>query len=157
MPQKISVFAKFIASLCAIFFTFLTSSAQVTIGTVDEPVRINICGDGIDKNGNSSEVGITASGSGNFNVQLPIGFHYIVGSVTGATQSNVSNDNNPIFTFVSSPVKIKISADCNFTASRVISVTGGNTALSDNIPNVDAPNVFQSSWTNDVLNNAVGW
>ena len=148
-----------------LILAFNHSFAQtVQISAVTQPARANVCGDGIDKDGNAVTATVTArlltGTSGTFNVKLPTGFAYIAGTVsgTGYSEANISNLNNPLFTATDlgfQTMTIKITTDCSFTAARQITATptsGGGTVTSPSIGNVDAPNVLQLSWTNDNVN-----
>lgn len=69
-----------------------------------------------------------------FTVTLPAGMEYVAGTVTGATQSNVSNLQKPVFTVVNIPsgniqaVTFQARINCGYTQASTISY---NLALSE--------------------------
>lgn len=84
-----------------------------------------------------------------FTVTLPAGMEYVAGTVTGATQSNVSNLQKPIFTVVNIPsgniqaVTFQARINCGYTQASTInyalvsgatSLATGTSAVASNTP-----------------------
>ncbi|GAA3783108.1 hypothetical protein GCM10022423_44830 [Flavobacterium ginsengiterrae] len=79
----------------------------------------------------------TALSGSTFTVTLPAGMEYVAGTITGATQSNVSNLQKPVFTVVNIPsgniqaVTFQARINCGYTQASTIgySLASGATSL----------------------------
>ncbi len=139
-----------VAVLLFALFSFQIALSQTILITFENPDALSVC--------NSDTFIITVrnlsaqvANNGSLTINLPNGLVYEPSTVSGATESNISNAQTPVFTFppiavgALQTIKVLLNADCNaakvldtgqlFIANLAVQTSAGNAqALTTSIP-----------------------
>jgi uncharacterized repeat protein (TIGR01451 family) len=131
-------------------FSFQIAQSQTILITFENPDALSVCNSDtfiITVRNLSAEV----ANNGSLTINLPNGLVYEPGSVVGATETNISNVQAPVFSFPAvavgalQTIKVLLNADCNaakaldagqlFVSNLVVQTSAGNAqALTTSIP-----------------------